>query len=101
VSVFEAAADRLVAEDSSVQRGRAMQNEGVKIGGKLFGFAYKGGVVVKLPADRVGELIASGEGAVFDRGQGTPMREWVRVDPADEAACVAYLREARAFVSAK
>jgi hypothetical protein len=54
---------------------------------------------VKLPAERVAELIASGEGMVFDRGQGTPMREWVRLRPADESACAAYLREARRFAA--
>ena len=37
----------------------------------------------------------------MDRGQpDRPLREWVCLRPPDAAACLAYLREARAFVDA-
>lgn len=69
--------------------------------GKFFAFVAKGDLVVKLPADRVQELIASGEGRVFDAGKGRPMKEWVRLRPIDEAACAGYVAEAREFVVAE
>jgi len=47
----------------------------------------------------VTELIASGEGRVFDAGKGRPMREWVGLTPADETTCAEYMREARKFVA--
>ena len=55
--------------------------------------------MVKLPAERVTELIASGKGHAFDAGKGRPMKEWVGLSPADETACAAYMREARKFVA--
>ena len=68
-------------------------------GRKFFAFTTRGQLVVKLPAERVTELIASGEGRVFDAGKGRPMREWVGLTPADETACAEYMREARRFVA--
>ena len=100
-ALFDEVAGRMVSSSSDVELGRALASEGLKVRGKLFGFVWKDtGIVVKLPADRVAALIASGEGGVFDRGRGTPMREWVRVRPGDTEACHAYLTEARDFVAA-
>jgi hypothetical protein len=98
--LFDDVAGRMVSSDDDVDLGRALSSEGLKVRGKLFGFVWKDkGIVVKLPADRVAALIASGEGGVFDRGRGTPMREWVCVRPGDTDACQAYLTEARDFVA--
>jgi hypothetical protein len=96
---FERAADRL----EGVERGRMLASSGLKdpAAGKFFGFVARGGLVVKLPAERVEELIASGEGSAFDAGKGRPMKEWVRLQPADEQACLRYLTEAREFVVAQ
>jgi hypothetical protein len=58
-------------------------------------------VIVKLPAGRVNELVASEEGQPCSPGKGRPMKEWVRLAPADEEACAAYVLEARAFVAAQ
>ena len=69
-----------------------------KKSGKFFAFVTRGQLVVKLPASRVQELIASGEGRVFDAGKGRTMKEWVGLTPPDADACLAYMREARAFV---
>jgi hypothetical protein len=98
VSAFEAAARRMLAEDEALEHGRMFHNDGLKVDGRFLGFATKDDVVVKLPADRVGELIARGEGRPCQIGRRT-MREWVRLRPADEGTCVAYLIEAREFVA--
>jgi hypothetical protein len=96
----EAFFDKAVERLHGVERGRMLASTGVKdtVTGKFFAFVNDGDLVVKLPADKVAELIASGEGAVFDAGKGRPMKEWVRLRPADDDACAAYMREARAFV---
>jgi hypothetical protein len=54
---------------------------------------------VKLPAFRVAVLIATGEGRVCEPRRGRPMRQWVPLDPAGEGECLAYLREARAYLA--
>ena len=91
--------EQLLAEDG-VEEGKMLHNGGLRSGNsKYFAFERKGELVVKLPADRVAELIASGAGRVMDRGQpDRPLREWVCLRRADEAGAVAYMREARSFV---
>ena len=96
-AIFDSAAKRL----RGVERGKMLSASGLRdpAAGKFFAFVTRGQLVVKLPAERVTELIASGEGLVFDAGKGRPMREWVGLRPADEASCAAYMREARKFVA--
>jgi hypothetical protein len=98
---FERVAERLLG-DPAVERGRMLQASGLKTAGKFFAFvSSRGELVVKLPEQRVTELIASGTGAPLNpRGRGRPMREWVCLTPRDVRACRAYVDEARAFVTA-
>src|SRR5262249_26777174 len=96
--LFDAAAERVLREREDVELAKIMNSTGLRTRGKFFGFVRKDELVVKLPAARVAELIASGEGGRFDAGKGRPMREGVTLQPADVEACVAYLDEARAFV---
>ena len=93
--------DRAAKQLGEVERGKMLSATGLRDpkAGKFFAFTTRGMLVVKLPAERVDELIASGEGQVFDAGKGRPMREWVGLTPADENACAAYMREARTFVA--
>lgn len=98
--IFERLSRRLLEQHPEDERGRMLQSVGLKTSGKFFAFPTKGELVVKLPAPRVEELIASGAGQPCNpRGTGRSMREWVRLTPADEAASVAYVMEARDFVS--
>ena len=50
------------------------------IGGKVFMFPWKDALVLKLPADVVEELVASGEGELFDPGHGRTSKTWAAVD---------------------
>jgi hypothetical protein len=99
--LFDDVAGRLAAGDPGLERGRILHADGLKAAGKFCAFVTGGALVVKLPAERVGELVAEGVGSPFDAGKGRPMREWVRLRPADEAACAAYVVEAQRFVAAQ
>jgi hypothetical protein len=64
-------------------------------------FTSKEELIVKLPAARVDEPIAKRRRPAVRPSQGPADEEWVRLAPADEAACTAYVIEARNFVPAQ
>jgi hypothetical protein len=97
--LFDGVAARLLEQDPSLEQARMMNAVGLKTAGKFFAFVRNGELVVKLPRERVDELVASGEGGHFDRGQGKPMKEWATLRPADQTSCAAYVEEARSFVA--
>jgi len=99
--MFDEVAGRLLSEDAQVEQGRILNAVGLKTAGKFFAFVRKDELVVKLPAERVTEFVGAGTGRPFDAGRGRPMKEWVGLEPADEAACAAYVAEARGFVAAQ
>jgi len=86
-----------LATEPGVTLGKAFHNPGLKIGSKLFAMLHPDGLVVKLPEARCRELLARGDASTFDRGQGTPMREWVTVGEADTRRWTSYAREALSF----
>ncbi len=98
--VFESVSRRLLDAHPGDERGRMLHSAGLKTAGTFYAFTTKGALVVKLPAARVDELIANGAGQPCAPAKGRPMREWVRLTPADEGACAAYVLEARTFVAA-
>ena len=97
--LFDEVAARLLEEDPSLGQGRMFTAVGLKTGGKFFAMVVKDELVVKLPAERIDELIADGEGRRFDPGHGRLMKEWATLRPADEESCRAYALEARDFVA--
>jgi hypothetical protein len=94
---FAAVSSQLLAEDPKLEQGRIFNSVGLKARGKFLAFARRGEVVVKLPADRVTELVRSGAGEPFRSGGTRVMREWVTLRPTDEDTCAAFVAEARAF----
>jgi TfoX/Sxy family transcriptional regulator of competence genes len=74
---------------------------GLRVKGKVFAMLAKGELVVKLPKERVDELVASGAGTQFDPGRGRLMKEWASV-PEDSAEDWERLaREALQFVGSR
>lgn len=59
-----------------------------------------GDLIVKLPRDRVEELIATGAGKPFAPA-GRTFREWVLIDDRDQARWAELIDEARVFAGGK
>jgi TfoX/Sxy family transcriptional regulator of competence genes len=84
-----------------VEPTRMFGSAGLKTHGKTFAMLVKGRLVVKLPRDRVDELLAAGAGDRFDPGHGRLMREWISLaEAADETTRRALMAEALIFVAA-
>ncbi|MDB6064783.1 MAG: TfoX/Sxy family protein [Pedosphaera sp.] len=67
---------------------------------KIFAMvSSKGAFVVKLPKERVDELVASGAGKRFDPGHGRIMKEWIELDSTVQKSWLKLAREAESFVS--
>jgi TfoX/Sxy family transcriptional regulator of competence genes len=95
--LFGEAAERLRAADPGIEPARMFSASGLKTEGKFFAMVSKGDLVVKLPEERVDQLV--GEGAApFEVGN-RRMREWVRVEPENARTCESLMTEARDFVT--
>ena len=73
-------------------------NEGLRVSGKIFAMLVRGELVVKLPRDRVDELVDAGAARRFDAGKGRPMREWASVPLGASRRWRGLVKEARTFV---
>jgi hypothetical protein len=69
----------------------------VRFQGKIFVMLVRGSLVLKLPAPRVAALAAAGDGVPFDANKGTPMKEWLSLDPASGQEWLPLAREALDF----
>jgi hypothetical protein len=67
---------------------------------KIFVMFVRGQLVLKLPAGRVSELVAVGEGVRFDANKGTPMREWFSLAPESDLPWLPLAKEALDFAQA-
>ena len=70
----------------------------LKINGSIFAMLTRGRLVVKLPRDRVRQLIDAGAGGPFEASQGRPMKEWVVVLNDDSSTWMGLAKEALRFV---
>ncbi len=73
------------------------QGEALKIKKKMFAFPNEENIVVKLPKERVTELLESGEGLPNDPGNGKIMKEWVTIPLASLDKWIAYANEGMKF----
>jgi hypothetical protein len=79
------------------ERGRGFGRSALRFRRKIFAMLVRGRLVLKLPEARVGALVAAGAGVPFDANKGTPMREWLSLDPASALDWGPLAREALAF----
>jgi hypothetical protein len=80
--------------------GGGFGRSALRYDGKIFAMLVRGRLVLKLPAGRVVALIRSGNGAAFDANKGTPMREWLSLDPGSDLNWLALATEALDFAQA-
>ena len=81
------------------QDGKGFGSSALKVRGGIFAMlSSRGQFVVKLPAQRVNELVAAGEGDRLDAGKGRPLKEWLAVRADSSREWVALAEEAMAFV---
>jgi len=80
-SAFRRVVDEF-AKDREVNLGgkKGFGSGALKANGKIFAMvSSQGAFVVKLPKERVDELVAFGKGERFDPGHGRAMKEWIAV----------------------
>jgi hypothetical protein len=74
------------------------RSEGLRISNKIYAMLVNGELVVKLPRDRVDELVDARVGERFDPGHGRVMREWLSVPTSASRRWKGLVGEAKAFV---
>jgi TfoX/Sxy family transcriptional regulator of competence genes len=84
--------------EKGISKGRMFGSDGLKVGKQVFAMQVKGRLVVKLSAQRAGELRSRGQAEAFDPGHGRPMKQWVAVSPKAKVDWVELSREALALV---
>ena len=97
-AAFEAVAATLRPEPD-VEDGTGFgTNPGLRVRRKIFAILHGGELIVKLPAERCGELVQAGRARPFEIGR-RRMREWVRIAEVDEQEWLRLAREARDYVT--
>jgi hypothetical protein len=100
VSLFWDLIDELSEHDGRIEEGTIMGGRCARVTGEFLGLVdYKGsGMVIKLPRQRVDELINEGIGQPFAPA-GKVFREWVAIPKPDRRRWTRLLHEATAFVA--
>jgi len=82
-----------------VEKGTMMGFPCLRVDGKFFASLHSktDDLIIKVPKDRVTQLIDSGEAEPF-APNGRTFKEWALVPTVDESKWRTYLEEARAFV---
>jgi hypothetical protein len=74
------------------------RSEGLRIHKKIYAIQNGDTLILKLPRDRVEQLIESGAGRPWGPGTGRVMREWIEISEASWNEWPALTEEARTFV---
>lgn len=78
--------------------GSGFGSSAVRVHKRIFVMLVRGALVVKLPKERVDALVADHAGVRFDANKGTPMKEWLSLDPDSTLPWLPLAREALEFV---
>ena len=86
-------------EGGEVTPGKMFGSEGLRTGRKFFAIWWHEQLVVKLPADRLQELVAAGDGRHFEPMEGRRMNGWILLGNSVDWA--PRVEQARAHVAAQ
>ena len=90
---------QFLGRSNVTQEGQGFGSSALKVDGRIFAMLTpRSEFVVKLPRQRVTQLIESGDGVAFDAGKGRPMKEWLVVQATSALDWSALTEEALAFV---
>lgn len=92
---WAAVSEELLGEPG-VEVGRMLRAGALRYDGRYFALLHPDGLVVKLPAARVEELVGNGTASRFPSGQ-RPMREWAAVPAERQERWHEVAREALSF----
>lgn len=100
---YEDLVDDLAGQDGVTppQGGAGFGRSAIRFNGKIFAMFVRGQLVLKLPEERIDDLIAAGHGARFDANKGTPMREWLSIGPGSEEPWLPLAQEALSFARSR
>jgi hypothetical protein len=98
-TLFRELADLLSADDHRVTRSTMMGFPCLRVDDKFFACVERatGNLIVKLPAERVNELVRTGSGRPF-APNGRVFKEWVACPVAARELWTDFLNEARRYV---
>jgi hypothetical protein len=78
---FEVVVQAFSGERRVAYGGKGFGATALRLDGKIFAMLSPSGrFVVKLPKERVDELVRRGQGQYFDPGHGKLLKEWLAVD---------------------
>jgi len=86
------------ANEGRVTPGKMLVSQGLRVDGRFFVALVGDQLLVKLPHDRIRELISAGIALPFESGKGRVMREWALVSHSASRRWAALADEALAFV---
>ena len=100
---YDAIVDALLTEPDVTfgPPGSGFGSSALKVHNKIFAMLFSGKFVVKLPRQRVDQLVDAGDGQRFDPGQGRQMKEWLSIDSAADLDWLSLAREAQTFVASQ
>ena len=88
--------------DVTSVHGKGFGSSGqLKVDSHIFAMLVGGELVMKLPRERVEELVKSGDGRYFDAGKGKPMREWFVLSAASKKQWLPLAKQAMDFVGGR
>jgi hypothetical protein len=99
---FEDVVDELVGSPGVTppRGGSGFGRSALRWENKIFAMLVRGRLVLRLPAARVDALVSGGDGVHFDAHKGTPMKEWLSLDPQSGLDWLPLAQEALEFARA-
>ncbi len=92
--------DTMLQNPDVTQSQKRGFGSGLRVGGKVFAMLVKSKLAVKLPPNSIEELLAKGEGELYESG-GRPTKDWIVVESNSQERWLSLAQEAMEYVAAK